>query len=43
LKIRGSHQWRKYQGMFVLTVISIHWGYETCGLTLLNFTIELDL
>lgn len=43
MKVRFSHCWKRYEGIFVLTILGFHTGYETFGLTIFNFAIELEM
>lgn len=37
-----SHHWKRYQGMFVFTVLAFSQGFERVGLTICNFVFELE-
>lgn len=41
--IRLTHQWRKVEGIYVVTLVGIHWGYDVFGITILNFVLEIEL
>jgi hypothetical protein len=42
VKVRFSHLWRSYQGIFTITVLNVYWGYEQIGITIFNFNVEVE-
>lgn len=36
------HRWKRVQGIFSITLLSIWWGFERVGICILNFVVELD-
>lgn len=42
MRVHFDHRWEWMQGMFVVTLFSVWWGYERVGVCILNFVVEFD-
>lgn len=42
MQLYFDHRWKKVEGIFVITVFSIWWGYGRVGLCVCNFIVEID-
>lgn len=36
------HRWKRVQGIFDFTLLSIWWGFERLGVCILNFVMEIS-
>jgi hypothetical protein len=42
LHLHFSHDWKNFQGMYTLQLLSFSYGFRAIGITIFNFAVELE-